>query len=101
MGEPRDFPYERHVLVCVGPRCTERGGGEETRKDLKARNKEQGLKGRVRVCGVTCLDLCELGPNVVVWPSGETFHGVDGARAREIYDEAVAPLVPAPAGRPS
>ncbi|HVR43821.1 MAG TPA: (2Fe-2S) ferredoxin domain-containing protein [Thermoanaerobaculia bacterium] len=84
------FPYQRHFLVCTGPRCSdERRGkedcGEEIRARLKELNKALGRKPLVRVCGVSCLDLCELGPNMVVWPEGEVHSGLDREAAVSIY----------------
>jgi NADH:ubiquinone oxidoreductase subunit E len=84
------FPYEHQVLVCTGKRCNGEGVGEAIREDLKAHNKRLGNNGRVRVCAVSCLDLCEEGPNVVIWPAGTT-HGAQSIEsARRIYDLAVA-----------
>ncbi|MEO6325796.1 MAG: (2Fe-2S) ferredoxin domain-containing protein [Thermoanaerobaculia bacterium] len=84
------FPYDLHVLVCIGKRCSEDGVGEAIRADLKGHNKELGNKGRIRVCAVSCLDLCDVGPNVVIWPAGETHGGQSIASARRLYEAAVA-----------
>ncbi len=85
---PRDdglFPFQLHLLVCVGARCNGEGVGEAIRSDLKALNKERGNKERIRVCSSSCLDLCDHGPNIVSWPSGETFVGMTLESARDVY----------------
>lgn len=68
--------FEAHVFVCCNRRpdghargsCAA-GGSERLRDYMKARAKEMGLKG-VRVNTSMCLDRCEQGPCVVVYPEG-------------------------------
>jgi (2Fe-2S) ferredoxin len=65
-----------HVFVCTNRRqdnhprgsCAARGS-ERLRDYMKARAKELGIKSaRINTAG--CLDRCELGPCVVVYPQG-------------------------------
>jgi (2Fe-2S) ferredoxin len=84
-------PYQKLFLVCTGERCNnpDRGDerGEIIRDELKAHNKSLGRKATIRVCAVSCLDLCEHGPNMVVEP-GETWYShLTRAAARRVYDE--------------
>jgi (2Fe-2S) ferredoxin len=75
---PEDPPlyFEAHVFVCCNRRpdghprgsCAARGS-ERVRDYMKARAKELGLR-RVRVNAAGCLDRCEHGPCVVVYPEG-------------------------------
>jgi (2Fe-2S) ferredoxin len=68
--------YEAHVFVCCNRRpeghkrgsCAARGG-EALRDYMKARAKELGLAG-VRVNMAGCLDRCEFGPAMVIYPEG-------------------------------
>lgn len=74
-GDPPLF-YEVHVFVCCNRRpdghrrgsCAAKGS-EALRDYLKARVKELGLRG-VRVNMAGCLDRCEFGPSVVIYPEG-------------------------------
>lgn len=82
-------PYYRcHVFCCVNERppahprgsCSRRGS-VRLRNYMKARAKELGL-GDVRINASGCLDRCELGPMMVVYPAGiwyryETLADVD------------------------
>ncbi len=80
MGERRadDPPYwfDFHIFVCTNRRpeghkrgsCAARGS-EALRDYCKARAKELGLP-RVRVNAAGCLDRCENGPSMVVYPEG-------------------------------
>lgn len=71
-------PYFRiHVFVCTNRRpdghkrgsCAARGS-EPLRDYLKARAKEAGLGADVRINSAGCLDRCELGPVLVIYPEG-------------------------------
>ena len=80
MGErrPEDPPlyYDAHVFVCCNRRpaghprgsCADKGS-EALRDYMKARAKALGL-ARVRINQAGCLDRCELGPCVVIYPEG-------------------------------
>jgi (2Fe-2S) ferredoxin len=74
-GDPPLF-FDFHVFVCVNRRpdghskgsCAARGS-ERLRDYMKARAKELGVQ-RVRINGSACLDRCEFGPAIVVYPEG-------------------------------
>lgn len=94
-------PFERHVFVCHNvrpadaprPSCTSDGKSElHTRLNQLA--KEAGLSGRVRVNKAGCLDQCEHGPTVVVYPEAVWYGGVKPEDAEEIVREHLV------AGRP-
>ena len=84
------YPFEKVFLVCTGERCNNPTRGEERgeviRAELKDHNKSMGRKPTVRVCAVSCLDVCDYGPNMLVQPGGEIFTGLNRARARTVYD---------------
>ena len=84
------IPYRKTVFVCTHERgagrvaCGNAGrGGRELYEELKAGVKKAELKG-VRVARAGCLDLCEAGPNVFIFPDGEWLSGVSPADAPEI-----------------
>lgn len=80
MGAPLPIdppPYfDAHLFVCTNRRpdghrrgsCAARGS-EHLRDYMKARAKELGIKN-LRVNSAGCLDRCELGPCVVIYPEG-------------------------------
>ncbi len=68
--------YRIHVFACTNrrpdthPRGSCAGRGSEALRDyLKARAKELGLAG-IRINSAGCLDRCELGPVMVIYPEG-------------------------------
>ena len=67
--------YQRHVFVCVNERppgnpkgCCKDKGAAEVRDELKKRLAALGLKEAVRANNAGCLDQCETGVTVVVYP---------------------------------
>ncbi len=93
--------FERHVFVCGNERpvghprgcCAMRGAGP-LRDALKAEVKRLGLAGRVRVNQAGCLDQCEHGPTVVVYPDAVWYGFV---RLEDVAELVAEHLV---AGRP-
>lgn len=74
-GDPAPY-YQAHVFCCVNERpaghprgCCKTKGAEKLRNYMKARAKELGL-GEVRINQAGCLDRCELGPTMVIYPEG-------------------------------
>lgn len=87
-GDPVLF-YRRHVFCCINERpaghprgCCKEKGSEKLRNYLKARVKEMGLDD-VRVNNSGCLDRCELGPTMVIYPEGVWY----GYRTQADLDE--------------
>jgi (2Fe-2S) ferredoxin len=100
--------FDAHVFVCCNRRpeghkrgsCAERGS-ERLRDYMKARAKEMGLPN-LRVNSAGCLDRCELGPCVVIYPEGVWYRigsteDVDAILAAHIRDggRATAQMLPA------
>jgi (2Fe-2S) ferredoxin len=88
--------YERHLFVCMNERrpghprgcCAERGGAE-VRARLKALTAEHGMKGRVRVNQAGCLDYCEHGAVIVVYPEGVWYGAVTVEDVDAIFQEHI------------
>ncbi len=84
------YPFEKLFLVCTGERCNHEKHGEERgeriREELKSHNKSLGRKATIRICAVSCLDLCDYGPNMVVQPGGTAYSGLNRSTARAVYD---------------
>lgn len=94
------YPFEKLFLVCTGARCNEQSRGEDSgdciRDELKKHNKKLGRKATVRICSVSCLDLCDHGPNIVAEPDGTTYSHLDRASARAVYDAETGDGPPRP-----
>ena len=89
--DPKPY-YTAHVFACVNERpeghkrgsCKERGG-EPLRNYMKARAKELGL-GNLRINQAGCLDRCELGPVMVIYPEGIWYRAETTADIDEILE---------------
>ncbi|MGQ0663439.1 MAG: (2Fe-2S) ferredoxin domain-containing protein [Pseudomonadota bacterium] len=84
--------------------CCKAKGSEALREHMKARAKELGLK-RVRINLSGCLDRCELGPSMVIYPEGvwyspKTTEDIDEILARHVVEGGrVARLMMRPGDR--
>jgi (2Fe-2S) ferredoxin len=78
LRQPTDPPlyFAAHVFCCTNRRpdghprgsCAAKGS-EGLRNYMKVRAKELGIKG-TRINAAGCLDRCELGPSLVIYPEG-------------------------------
>lgn len=86
--------YDHHVFFCVNQRaapeaCCACHGAEDLRAYAKKRIKDLKLngQGKVRINSAGCLDRCEEGPVIVVYPEEVWYTYVDKADIDEIIDE--------------
>ncbi len=80
-------PQERHVLACMGPRCTSRGAGR-LYLHFHKRLRDRGLWGRsgVHATQTGCLSPCNLGPMMIVYPEGVWYSAFDERAVDRIVD---------------
>lgn len=88
--------YKRHVFVCLNERdpsdprgCCKHRGAEEIFKVLKDGAAKAGLKDSMRINRAGCLDHCEYGPSVVVYPEAVWYHVPTVEDAQEILREHI------------
>ncbi len=86
--------YQRHVFFCCNQRepgatCCQNHRAEDMRAYCKERVKERKLAGpgKIRVNRAGCLDRCEEGPCIVVYPEAVWYTYVDRADIDEIVEE--------------
>ena len=85
--------YKRHVFFCTNQRegraCCQDHGADQARQHAKARVHAAGMSGPdgVRVNSAGCLDRCEEGPVLVVYPEGTWYTYLNTADIDEIVDE--------------
>lgn len=86
--------FQRHVFVCTNERaadhprgCCKHKGGVEVRDQLKAELTKRGLSKIIRANNAGCLDQCELGVSVVVYPEQVWYGGVTVDDIGEIVDK--------------
>jgi (2Fe-2S) ferredoxin len=68
--------FEYHIFICTnqrapGGRCScDPSGNKALQKRFKEELDKRGLKSTIRANAAGCLDQCELGPTVVIYPQG-------------------------------
>lgn len=89
--------FERHVFICTNRReeghlrgCCAAKDSELIRETMKALTKQRGLEGRVRINTAGCLDQCEHGITVVVYPEAVWYGFVTADDVAEIVEAHLA-----------
>jgi (2Fe-2S) ferredoxin len=85
--------FDRHVFVCENRRpdgaprgCCAARGGSAVKEALKAALRARGLDRRIRANSAGCLDACEHGVAMVVYPEGVWYGGVTPEDVPEIVE---------------
>jgi (2Fe-2S) ferredoxin len=86
--------FDKHVFICTNRRdpsnpkgsCALKGS-EQVREAFKKELYERGLKGQMRANAAGCLDQCEHGVTVVVYPEQCWYGHVTVDDVKEIVEE--------------
>ena len=85
--------FEKHIFICTNQRdatsprgCCNPNGLGELQKQFKDKLKARGLSRRFRANKAGCLDQCEHGPNIVIYPEAVWYGGVSEGDLDEIID---------------
>ena len=88
--------FRHHIFVCVNQRpkddprgCCAALGSERLHAFFKDEVKRLGLKGIVRANKAGCLDHCEYGPSVVIYPEGTWYWVGSEADVTEIMERHI------------
>ena len=99
-AEDNQLYFDCHVFCCTNERAENhtrgscaRKGSVELRDYMKSRAKALGLK-RTRINSSGCLDRCELGPTVVIYPDGIWYRAESTADVDEILTSHLQNGVP-------
>jgi (2Fe-2S) ferredoxin len=88
--------YQRHLFVCTNERpadhprgCCRAKNAEQVRDLFKQEVKRLGIGSMVRAQQSGCLDACEYGTTVVIYPEGIWYGGVTPDDVREIVERTI------------
>lgn len=88
--------FTHHIFVCCNQRqpghgrgCCDPEGSETLRGLFKTEIKRLGLKPNVRANRAGCLDQCEQGPTVVIYPQEIWYGGVQADDVPRIVQETI------------
>lgn len=83
--------YDKHVFFCVNQRaadaprpCCAHSGAENMLRYAKEKAKTLNTNANIRIQKAGCLDRCELGPLLVIYPEGVWYTYVDQEDIDEI-----------------
>ena len=87
--------FHKHVFFCTNQRengetCCNNFGAENMRDYVKNKVKKLGIsnnKNRIRINSAGCMDRCDEGPVLVVYPEGVWYTYVDERDLDEIIEE--------------
>jgi (2Fe-2S) ferredoxin len=87
--------FDKHIFICMNQReaghprgCCDPTGQGELQRLFKTKLAQRGLKN-VRANKSGCLDQCELGPTVVVYPEAVWYGSVKPEDVDEIIDSHI------------
>jgi (2Fe-2S) ferredoxin len=88
--------FHKHIFVCTNQRpandargCCDPSGNADLQRVFKVKLAQRGMKDKVRANKSGCLDQCEHGPNVVVYPDAVWYGGVTEADVDEIIESHI------------
>lgn len=88
--------YEKHIFICINERdennpkgdCSRCGGKDIRLKFVQLINQHK-LKGKVRANKSGCLDACEMGAAIVVYPGNIWYTRVTVNDVDEIFETSI------------
>ena len=93
--------FERHIFICENKRpeghprgCCSEKNSPEIKELFKKRIKELGVNTNVRANSAGCMDACEHGVTVVVYPEQIWYGKVTVADVEEIIQEHIIKNIP-------
>ena len=88
--------FSCHIFVCCNRRepghrrgCCDPDASEALRNKFKTEVRRRGLEPSVRANRSGCLDQCELGPTVVIYPQAIWYGGVGLDDVQRIIEETI------------
>jgi (2Fe-2S) ferredoxin len=84
--------YEKHIFICnnqkaEGKKCCGDAHGMELVEAFKKELQDRGLNRQMRAQRTGCLDICGLGPALVVYPEGVFYGNVQLSDVTEIVEQ--------------
>jgi len=81
--------FTSHIFVCCKSGSCDKDGKEKLRSKFKKELKHRGLTPLVRANTSGCLDQCDLGPTVVIYPQAIWYGHVTEDDVLRIIEETI------------
>lgn len=76
---------EKHILACTAIHCMKKGSSTVAGR-LRIELKRRGLEERVMCNTCDSIEVCDMGPNMVVYPDGIIYSGVQVSDIQDIIN---------------
>jgi (2Fe-2S) ferredoxin len=76
---------KKHVLVCTASHCSQKGANDVVGR-LRLDIVRRGLDTEILINNCGTIDLCDIGPNIVVYPDNVIYRGVTVKDLPEIIE---------------
>jgi (2Fe-2S) ferredoxin len=93
---PPQSPTQRRVVLCVGRHCDATGQAKahfERLKQVLGYPDPFDHSRQVKWTIATCLSHCDFGPNLVIYPEGQWYEGLDSEMLEQVIAQEIAPLL--------
>lgn len=84
---------KRHVVVCTASHCTQKGATDVAGK-LRLGVIRRGLDDEILINNCGTIDLCDIGPNAVVYPDNVILSGIAVKDVPEVIDYLAGGPIP-------
>src|SRR5680860_597163 len=74
---------KKHVVVCTASHCAQKGANEMIGK-LRLEVMRRGLDAEILINNCGTIDLCDIGPNLVVYPDNVILSGVKAKDVKQL-----------------
>jgi (2Fe-2S) ferredoxin len=88
--------YDKHIFICTNQRAQDavrkscgEAHGMEIVEAFKKKLKELNLPIKLRTQRAGCLDICDFGQTIVIYPEGVFYVGVELSDVAEIIQEHI------------
>ncbi len=89
-------PLKKHIFICEHERpqdsprgcCAKKGGGQ-LKKLIKQNLVQKGLSKVYRINSAGCLDACEHGPSMVIYPQAIWYGNIKESDVCEIIEKSI------------
>ncbi len=81
--------FTHHIFICCKRGSCDADGDERLRSAFKKEVERHGLKPLVRANAAGCMDQCDLGPIVVIYPQAIWYGGVRVKDVPRIVEETI------------
>ena len=96
--QEHELPHEKIIFVCCNSReegarvCCATQNGDALREQLKGMVRDRGYRTKIRVSSSGCMDRCEEGANMMIFPDNTWLSHVEEKDLKILLDGIIADI---------